>query len=156
MSVTLNMDGLKKFLKAFQGKLPVIRVGILGTTARHDDGSTTNAEVGAAHEFGTSRVPMRSFLRVPLSEHLAKNLEQAGAFSEQAVAKIIDQGSLSNYAQKIGIEAVGIVMDAFDTSGFGKWQSLKASTMDRKKVKQILVETQQLRNSVTFDVKEGG
>lgn len=155
MTQTLKMDGLKGILKALGGKAPVARIGILGSSGRKD-GKTTNALVGAVHEFGTSAVPMRSFLRMPLTEHLEKGLQKSGAFTEGAVNDVIKQGSMKPWVEKMAIEAVGIVLEAFDTEGFGKWTPLNPKTLDHKKVKQTLVETQQLRNSITYDVKEGG
>ena len=50
----------------------------------------------------------------------------------------------------MGAVGESIVQDAFSTGGFGKW---KPSRMENKQTKQTLVETQQLRNSITSDVK---
>lgn len=149
---TFNMDGLKGILKALEGKASIGRVGILGSSSRAD-GKATNALIGAVHEFGTSTVPMRSFLRMPLTERLAKTLQASGAFSESALNDVIKQGSMKPWVEKMSIEAVGVVLDAFDTGGFGRWQALSPATLEQKKVKMVLVETQQLRNSITYDVK---
>lgn len=151
----LKIDGLQKFSKALKEKPPQVRVGILGNfNARSEPGSgPNNATIGAAHEYGTSRLATRSFLRVPLTTYLEKELEGSGAFTEDAMKRVIAQKSLLPWVEKMGIVAVGIVLDAFNTGGSGTWAPLSAETMARKKVKQILVETQQLRNSVTYEVK---
>ncbi len=147
---SVNTDALKSIIKALKGKKPKARVGILGTTTRRDGNS--NAFIGACHEFGTSTIPQRSFLRMPISEKLPGALEASGAFSEQSINEIIQSGSLVPWVQKIAILGERIVLDAFHTSGFGRWAPLKPETMERKRVKQILVETQQLRNSITSEV----
>lgn len=135
---------------ALKRRPPLIRVGILGAKPR-EDGGPTNAQVGAAHEFGTTKLPVRSFLRVPLAEHLGEYLEAAGAVSPEAFAQIIAAGSFVPWAKKVGIVAENVVADAFDTGGFGKWPP---SDMTHKKVARTLVETAQLRNSITSEVKE--
>lgn len=156
----IKTPGLDKIIKALGVKAPKARVGILGDDSIRGagEGNTqkkqsgpTNAEIGAAHEYGTSELPQRSFLRVPISEHLAKRLEQAGLTDKDTLKQVIAQGSLLPWLKKVAIEAEGIVAEAFDTGGFGKW---KPSNMDNKKNHQTLVETQQLRNSITSEVKE--
>jgi len=111
----------------------------------------TNAAIGAAHEFGTSKLPQRSFLRVPLADHLPKEVVDAGLLDKDVVLDVIKSKSVVPWLKKVMILCEGIVSDAFDTGGFGKW---KPSNMENKKNKQTLVETQQLRNSITSEVKE--
>lgn len=150
-TIELNTKGLDQLLKSFRNP-PSIRIGILGTkTNRSGKGATTNATVGAAHEFGTEKLPVRSFLRIPLTDQLDNYLEKAGAFDETVLKDVVRSGSLVEFAKKIATVAERVVLDAFDTSGFGKWQP---SNMAHKKVQQTLVETQQLRNSITSEVKE--
>lgn len=154
----INIDGLNKLAKAFK-KVPVVHVGILG------DGNTRNAkpgekaqlsnsQIGAMHEFGTSTSPQRSFLRVPLIENLNKRLENDGVFNKQEVARAIAQGTLRPVMLKVGIVAEDIVLGAFDSGGYGSWAPLKPATLAQKKNHQILVETQQLRNSISNEVVE--
>lgn len=152
---TLNTKGLDKLLKAFKGKLPVARVGILGAkNARSQGKARSNATVGAAHEFGTESVPQRSFLRIPIADHLNQYLEKAGAFKPEVLKEVVSEGTLVPWLKKIGIVAEAVVLDGFNTGGFGRWWPLSQKTVQRKKNNQILVETQQLRNSITSDVIE--
>lgn len=150
---TLNVKGLDKLIKALKAKVPVARVGILGTKDQRTGKETSNATVGAAHEFGTAHLPQRSFLRVPISEHLSARMESAGALDEDTMKEVIAEGDIVPWMKKVAILAEGIVADAFDTAGFGKWPALNPKTMKKKKNQQILVETQQLRNSITSEVK---
>lgn len=151
METTFKIDGLDKIIAAL-GKPPIARVGILGGSIRED--GKTNAQIGAAHEFGTTKLPERSFLRFPISERMRPELEASGLFTSEAIENIAAQGSLVPVVQKLAIVAEGIVADAFDTGGFGRWAPLAASTLEKKRVHQILVETQQLRNSITSEVVE--
>lgn len=157
-NVEFKDKGLKALIAAFAGNIPSCRVGILGTKANRKtgtDGGPTNAEIGAVHEYGAvldngTKLPARSFLRIPISEKLEKYLEKKGALNEDTIKATMQEKSLKPFFRKIGIVAVGIVGEAFATGGFGKWIP---SIMKYKKVKQTLVETRQLQRSISSDVK---
>lgn len=151
----LNTDGLDKLMKALKD-VPVVHVGILGggeRTSQNGQQSLTNASVGAIAEFGTSKTPVRSWLRVPLIEHLDKRLQESGILKQAALKDIIKTGSFVQVMAKVGIISEAIIADGFDSGGFGKWPPSK---MSGKKNHQTLVETQQLRNSVTSEVQDKG
>jgi hypothetical protein len=101
------------------------------------------------HEYGTPKMPIRSFLRLPLNALLSDRLESCGAFDQHALDEVIASGSLEPWVAKIAIVAEGIVIESFDTAGFGTWVT---SNMSRKKTKQTLVESGQLRRSITSEV----
>jgi phage gpG-like protein len=154
-TVELNMKGLEQLLKALKDKPPVGRIGVLGSSGKDArTNKSSNAEIGAAHEFGAPNasppLPVRSFLRVPLSEMMQKELDQSNATDENVVKEVIKMGSVRPWMDIVAKLCEGIVGDAFDTGGFGKW---KPSNMAFKKNRQTLVETQQLRNSITSEVK---
>lgn len=152
MRVQLNTGKLDALIKSFKHP-PVCQVGILGGKNQRK-GRATNAVVGAAHEFGAPArgLPQRSFLRMPLALKLNEQLQDRGAFDNVAAKHVIEAKSLKPWMKKVGLSAVAVILDAFDSSGFGNWPSLKQSTMNKKKTKQILVETQQLRDSITSRV----
>ncbi len=147
--VTLKNKGLKQLVKAFK-TMPEIRVGILGGKAMREDVGPSNAQIGAAHEYGTKKLPQRSFLRVPLTDNLDRFLGRSGAFDRTTLEQVIREGTIRPWCVKVAIVAEAVVADAFATGGNGKW---KPSDMTHKKVHQTLVETQQLRNSITSEVK---
>lgn len=146
----INTKDLDKFIKSLRGKLPELKVGILADTNPRNFGGT-NAEIGAKHEFGEEGLPVRSFLRMPLNEKLNSSLENSNLFDKETLKDVIKKGTLSPWLQKVGFVAESVILEAFDTGGFGKW---KPSNMKYKTVKQTLVESQQLRNSITSEVKE--
>jgi hypothetical protein len=152
--VYLNRKELDQLIKAFGGNIPVARVGILAEkTSRSgsDKSAPTNAEIGAAHEFGTANLPRRSFLRMPIAMKLEKYMDESGAFSDDALKRVIKEGSILTWIKKMGIVAEAVVQDAFNTGGFGQW---KPSIMTNKKTKMTLIETKQLRDAITSDVKK--
>lgn len=149
MTDGLDNRKLLQLIKSLEKDSPMARVGILGDkNNRKDEGS--NATIGAKHEFGNEGMPIRSFLRVPITDNLQKFLEKSGAFDKDALEQVVKSGSLQNWIEKVGIVAEDVVAEAFNTGGFGKW---KPSDMRFKKNHQTLVETQQLRNSITSEVK---
>lgn len=148
-------NDIHKIIKQLKAGLPSIKVGVLGDkTARTDNGKSkekpNNATIGLFHEFGTKnkngseRMPQRSWLREPLMDHMQK------AINKLSKMKKLDINLLS---QKIGGAAVSIIQEGFTNGGFGKWRPTK-SGKDNKKAGSgnILVDTQQLRDSVTFRV----
>ena len=154
-TVTLKVKGLDQLLKALKAKPPVARVGILGDKGlrTNEKSFQTNAEIGAAHEFGTSTLPVRSFLRVPISENLQKQMQQSGALDKSTLSEVVKQGSVLPWVKKIAILAEGIVIDAFASGGFGKWPAWKDPNYTNN-TGQLLVDTKQLRDSITSEVKE--
>lgn len=145
---SLDTRALENFIRALNEPLPTGRIGIIGKVSRVD-GERTNVEIGIDHEFGTEKLPVRSFLRVPLNEHLSSYIENSEAFHPEVLETVIRERSVMLWMQKIMLLAQNVVLDAFNTGGFGAW---KPSDMTRKKNHQTLVETGQLRDSITTEV----
>lgn len=155
---TFNTRGLDDFMKLLKTKGPSVVVGILGDKdARRGSGKksqTSNATVGAVHEFGSParNIPVRSFLRVPIADNLQKYLEQAGAFDEDTFKKVMKEGSYVPWLKKVGAVGVKVVLDAFDTQGFGKWPSWKNPSYSNRNG-AVLDDTGQLKSSISFEVR---
>lgn len=148
-TVELDTKNLDRLTRALKKRVAQIRVGILKGGKRTD--GLTNAEVGAFHEFGTSTIPKRSFLKTPISENLPSRLDSSGAFDSATLQEVASTQSVIPWLRKIAVIAEGIVADAFASNGFGKWVP---SNMANKENHQTLVETGQLRDSVTSEIKE--
>lgn len=138
--------GLKKIAEALGQTEAHIKIGILGDGKPRNDGEKTNAEIGAIHEFNG-----RSFLRMPIIDHLQVPLLDAGAFDEETLKQIKKDGSLAPWLKKVAVVAENVIQKAFETGGYGKW---KPSIMKYKKTKMTLIETRQLRKSITSKVEE--
>lgn len=155
----IKIDGLNKIIKALKKEPPKCRLGILGggnrTPKQGQKNAPTNAMVGAIHEFGSPirGIPSRSFLRIPLSQNLNKELENSGMLDKETLEEVIKSGTMLPWVKKIAVVAEGIVLDAFDTGGFGEWKPWKNKDYTNN-TGMILVDTQQLRNSISSEVKE--
>lgn len=141
-----NMEDLLRSLKDLSNLR--IKIGIFGSKNIRE-GQGSNAEIGAKHEFGEG-VPPRSFLRMPLNDYFPKFLEKSGALTKKTIEETIKEKSFLGFMKKVALIAESTVLGAFESGGFGQW---KPSNMEFKKVKQTLVETGQLRNSIVSEVE---
>ena len=93
-----------------------------------------------------------NFVKSGLIERLANYLVSKKAFSKQAVDEAIKEGTLLELAKKVGVVAEEVIQEAFATRGFGKWKANKPSTIARKGSDSPLIDTGQLRRSITSKV----
>lgn len=158
---TISLKGFEQILKALKSnRQPYVKIGVLGNSQRSAKGSEknvpTNAEVGAAHEFGAParNLPIRSFLRAPLTENLDKAMDKSKLSDEKTLQEVIRLGTIRPWLTQVAIIAEEIVQDAFDTGGGGKWPKWKDPNY-KNNTGQILVDTQNLRDSIRSEVVDG-
>lgn len=137
--VVIKKDKLTKLVKALKKKIPVAQVGIFG--------DPRNATIGAFHEFGTSKIPERSFLREPLIEDLPREVGKEGSFTAPLLSKVMSEGTLGPWVDQLGQLGLKAVKNNFAMAGQGNW----APKQDGGK---LLYETGQLQNAVTYRVVE--
>lgn len=142
MSDELNTSGLDKLIKMLKGNLPSLKIGIFG--------DSRNAEIGSYHEFGTSKMPKRSFLREPMIDGFEKALENSGAFDKDALKDVMAEKSIKPWLEKAAVVAEGVVAEAFANGGNGNWAPWVKGYENN--TGQLLIDTQQLRNSITTKV----
>lgn len=147
--VRSNSAALKGLERAFSDRNSHAKVGVLGDRNARPEKGKTNAEVGVKHEYGLDGLPIRSFLRMPLTTKFEKKLKESPNFRPEKFNKVVEEKSLEEYIRGMGLVGEDVVRDAFDTGGFGEWTP---SNMARKNNHQTLVETQNLRNSITSEV----
>lgn len=159
-SDTIELKGLDGLIKALKTKPPVARVGVLGGGAARkpkegSSGGSTNAEILAAHEYGAPArgLPARSVLRVPLADKLTETLLSSGALGKEEAKQVVKTGSIMPWMRKVAAVAEEIVRGGFDTAGYGKWKGWKDPNY-MNNAGMVLVDTTQLRDSITSDVKE--
>lgn len=138
--IKFDDSGLQNLIKELVNKKMSVKVGILGQDAARA-GESNNAEIGAAHEFGTDSLPQRSFLRVPIENRLSQEVEAMNFEKKVSIGKL---------AHKVGNAAVKIIQEAFMTEGFGEWPISKRAEHDGK----TLVDTAQLRDSISYEVSQ--
>jgi hypothetical protein len=178
--IVINNDVLDALRKAVGGRY-ITQVGILGQKAAgrqatgalskskgeytgghrkaKKDSDLTNADIGAKHEFGVQnekeRLQMRSFLRMPLlrsSKELFERKQKLVLRIKGAIENgtSIDDAWLKAF-QDLGIIAQQIVQGSFEQGGPG-WPALSKTTIERKKSDKILIDTAQLRRSISSRV----
>lgn len=172
--IVLKTEGLDKLIKSLKGKLPSARVGVIGEKTvrnglyigkgkavdaqKHQAGRkfnvNTNAAIGLIHEFGTTKIPQRSFLRVPISTMLQKKMESSGAFDSDVLKQVVKSGTITPWLKKIAILAESIVHEAFETGGFGKWPKWKTPGY-KNEGNRLLWDTGQLQDSINSEVVNG-
>ena len=156
-AVEMNLKGLEKLLTVIKSAATAsAKVGVLGKGGKRsavagETSTPTNAEIGAIHEYGTATAPERSWLRMPLTEKLPGALESSGEPTEATLQKCMNANSAKPYLEIVGIAAVGVINEAFDTGGFGQWPPHAAGYENN--TGNILVDTAQLRNAVSYEVK---
>lgn len=139
--------GLKALLKRLSGASGKVAIGVLGSNAGKSHGATTLYDVAAANEFGTSRIPERSFLRETLDVHHAKVV----AFCKKQGAEVV-RGTISNEAalNRIGLFVQGLIQ-ARIASGIEPANA--ESTIAAKGSSKPLIDSGQLRASITYEVR---
>jgi hypothetical protein len=157
---SLEIKGLINVQKFFAQKMPKVRVGILGDkNARKKGGADkTNAEIGYTQEFGKHtgvKIPKRSFIREPLLLKFAKEIKAAKSLNKTEFEKAIKSGNAEKFFKRIGIVAEKVIQQAFATQGFGKWAPNAPLTVALKGSSSPLIDTAQLRRSITSKVVKG-
>ena len=114
----------------------------------------SNVAIGIAHEYGVKggksggwKVPPRSFLWMPLSMYLMDKVNEKAS----VINRHLNMGDVKSCYDLLGVIGENVVQDAFKNSGPG-WPKLKQITIDRKGSSKILIDTGQLRKSITSRV----
>lgn len=164
-TIKADLSQLEDMLKKLGGEFSV-KIGIIGSAASetYPDSDATNAEVGLYNEFGTERIPPRSFLRMPLEMH-QKDLVKAMGKGE--AKERIKSGDVKGFYDALGLAALEIVDQSFPTGGYGSWEanaeitvkggwmtstSGKPFYVKGKKSSAPLIDTGQLRRSISYQV----
>lgn len=112
----------------------------------------TVLDVGIWHEYGTTRVDQRSFLRGPLK---AKEAEIEKTLETQ-FNLVLEQGmDVEKALGRVGLAARNISVGAFRSRGYGVWKDISQATKDAKGSSGILIDTGLLRSSITWVVTDG-
>ena len=113
------------------------------------DGNVTLLEIAASNEFGVPEkgIPARSFIRAPINlfeEKIYKSMDK-----HLNVSKIDTNKALG----VLGATATSVILEAFKTRGFGKWKENSDLTKLLKGSDSPLVDTGQLRQSITWEIR---
>lgn len=151
VKITSNFKKLEQLNKNAKEKM-FAKVGILGNKTNRDD-PLTNAEIGLKHEFGSrsENIPRRSFLNDPLT---IKKDELNKAIGKLIIEHLTEKNGMTKIFKKVGIKAEAIIQEAFSSGGFGTWEPLSKETVAKKGSGSILIDTAQLRKSISSGVEK--
>jgi len=132
-------------------KRPTIRVGVMGSKAAESksvrgggQSDTTVIDVATKHEFGIG-VPKRSFI----ADWADESEPEARRRLRKAAERIATVGDLDKEINRFGLWAQGSIVQRI-TSRIDP--PLSQATVDRKGSDVPLVDTGQLKSSITYDV----
>ena len=149
MAVTVRDRGAAKMLAAARARQPAALVGVLGELADQPagDGDVTVGQIAEWAEFGIGQ-PMRSWLRAWIDESQAEIKARMEAESQAVI-----QGAITPHraAQRLGVWAVGQIQLRISA---GIAPPNADSTIEKKGSSTPLIDTGQLRSSITNQVEE--
>jgi hypothetical protein len=129
----------------------VVLVGIQGELASQPHGDASNVEIGSWQEFGTSRgVPERSFLRATIDT----NRQRYAAMIQKSAERIVT--GKSTVEKELALWGERVVGDVKQRIAKGIPPPLKDATIKRKGSSKPLIDSGQLRNSITYTVSKHG
>ena len=153
MTVRDRDRGAQALLRRMK-KRPKIRVGVMGSEAAEAKsvrgggrGETTVIDVATKHEFGIG-VPKRSFI----TDWADESEEEAKRRLRKAAERIAEQGNLEQELNRFGLWAQGEIQMRISRRID---PPISQATVDRKGSDVPLIDTGQLRSSVTYDVDDG-
>ena len=144
---------LREWIKRI-GKNVKIKVGVLGTApgrtkTKTESGGTipTPQEVATWNEQGTSRIPARSFIRAPFEANAVANQ----AFAKEGLQRAVrGEYTFTQIMNRLGLRIVGQMVTAMSA---GVAPANAASTIARKGSSKPLIDTGQMRSSVTYAIE---
>ena len=148
---TEHNGGLKGFLERFReiGK-PKVYIGVPASKNGMHEGGINMATLLAIHVLGApSRgIPQRDPLRPPLIANAQRYSDLLALGLKNALANGTDPKLVY---EKIGIVATNDVKDYFIT---GNFKALNQKTIDRKGSSKPLIDSEELRGSITYEVRQ--
>lgn len=154
----LGQKRIMRDLRALKDR-PYVKVGVLAASGNHsnEDGTKSDmsvADIATVHEYGSSdgRVPERSFIRTTMDENEAALLALTARVKKDV---ILNGAPVLAALSKIGVIIRGLIQKKI-ASGDSDWPELAQSTIDAKGSSKPLIDTGQLRQSINYEVVEGG
>lgn len=154
-------EDIKRRVERLHGGAAVVKVGVQGAqgAANHQDGRLTVAQIAQVHEFGkvihhpklgrTTVIPERSFLRATIDQYAAA-LARRNVLLVQGY--MLGKFELHSALELLGQYVVGLIKQRI---ALGIPPPNRPSTIARKGSSKPLIDTGQLRNSITHKVEVG-
>ncbi len=128
-----------------------IKVGILGDGTTHGDEEATVLLIATVHEFGLAvqGIPERSFIRAGFDHYRSQIEENAVELLEQVIYKGLPALTFFDGLGQIMVGFIQTYLTDLDTP------PLSPITIKKKGSSNPLIDTGQLRDSITYEVVEG-
>jgi hypothetical protein len=136
--------GIKSLFKRLEKG--TVDVGILSSEGKHEDSALSVAQIGFWHEFGTVKIPERSFIRSTIDGQ-SKDIKKVAS---NQYKKVLD-GKITT-AEGLGILgafSAGLIQEKFTNND---WTPNSERTQEMKGSSAPLIDTGQLRQSISFKV----
>lgn len=126
-----------------------VKVGVQGNEAGIKNDGVTNIEKALQNEFGTSRIPSRPFIR--------ETMDREKVLIDKLIATEYKKTTDGKTTVIRGLNSIGNYVQSLIVEGFTKynWPPNAESTVREKKSSQPLIDTGNLRQSITFKVVKG-
>lgn len=125
-----------------------VEVG-LPSGGQHSDTSLSMHELGMVHEYGspTRNIPARPFIAPPIKDNVEKYKRM---MRDQALKLIFRRTTLHNALSLVGEAGKADIQKYMLSANFAP---LSAATIERKGSSKPLIDTGQMRNAITYEVK---
>jgi len=151
--------GKKKLLAEMSKmrKAPFVKIGVLGAAGK-DAKTTTDGKnsplsviaVAVFNEFGTETIPERPFIRTTAR----KKRKEVQQFEKQLIGMVLR--SKGSFGMKRVLNGIGLKFQTLIQKGFREeaWKPNSPKTVSRKGSSQPLIDTGQLRQSISYKVEK--
>lgn len=116
---------------------------------QHSDTDLSMHELGMVHEYGspTRNIPARPFIEPPIKDNVEKYKRM---MRDQALKLIFRRTTLNNALSLVGEAGKADIQKYMLSANF---TPLSAATIERKGSSKPLIDTGQMRNAITYEVK---
>ena len=149
MSAIKDVDRGWNRIKRLARKKGHVEVGFLGSkgSARHSGSRQSVAQIASYHEWGTPNIPRRSML----DDWMVKRAKEIVAATNKIGAEVLDgRATMTQALGRLGVFAQGDIQARIAR---GIPPPLAASTIRAKGSSKQLIDTGQMRGSVSHRVK---
>lgn len=141
-----GLDGLQNRIIAAQDAGLKVKVGLPRGSGTHGPSGMPVVELGAIHEFGTERVPERSFLRSTIREKRREHNDMIRRLGRNVIR------GTETIERALGIVGTVVAANVQETIADGVPPPNAPSTIARKGSSTPLIDTGALRQSITHQV----
>lgn len=145
--VTRNNGLLSRIVRTALQYTSKVEVGYFGNVQHSGKHLITLGNLASIHEYGTKHIPKRPFIAPALVKNRGKYLKLAG---KSFIPIVRGKKTTNQLWHLVGQEAVKDVQNYMITATF---TPLSPKTIKRKGSSKPLIDTGQLRQSVTYKVK---